>query len=857
MKRTVKIALFFLILLSGLTVLAVYWTFYRPMPERQATIELSDLREPVQIKWDAYGVPHIYAENKPDLYQAVGYTHAQDRLWQMTVAQMAAQGRFAEFLGEDLVAIDKLQRTIGIWRTAREMEAQLSDSTRQMLQAYADGVNQYVALHPKALPIQFSLSGMEPITWTPTHSLALARLMAWQLNIAWKTELTYTQLLEKLSADQFKELFPDPAIASTVPSPSDTTGDSSNVSSDSTELSAASTSKIPSNTAAGRTNSLADNTKASAESGSFSAEIQPLLQTQRRYEKLMNIRGIHTGSNAWAVAGSKTTSGKPMLAGDPHLGLSIPGQWYEVHLNLNGRNLSGATLPGAPSVILGQNDALAWSFTNVMLDDTDFFEESLHPQDSSRYLLDSLSAEPVYEEFTVQREVIKVKGGDDHIFSRRLTKHGPVISGVFPSEQRTDGQDKTITMQWTGQQPGRELQALQAMGWANNLSSFRDAVTDFNNPAQNIIYADTAGNIGLFTAARVPIRDGNPITVRPGWQPEMDWQGFIEQDELPALLNPEKGWVANANNPVAEDDFSYYLSIYWQPSSRYQRIEQYLQADDEFSTEAFRAIQNDVFSGYARSATALVLPMLKSSPDSSFSTAINYLENWDYTYGKSETAASVFDVFLLRLTENTLKDEMGDELYRNFISYSAKPARIMLDFLENDSRFFDNTTTEIKETEEDVIRESMSETIRFLRGRFGSNPAEWRWENLHTITLKPPLFSRAADDSTASGTLQLIVDNVLSKGPYPAEGNNMTINNGEYLWTDPYDMVVGPSIRRIVDFSDMKRTHSIIPGGQSGNPLSGYYNDQTPGWLNGQYRSFVQDSALLEEYKTMRLIPAN
>ncbi len=814
MKRTAKVALFFLILLTGLSAIAIYWTFYRPMPDRQATAELPELLAPVQIKWDAYGVPHIYADNKRDLYQAVGYVHAQDRLWQMTVAQMAARGSFAEFLGKDLVPVDKLQRTIGIWRTAREMETQLPDSTREVLQAYADGVNRYVELHPKALPIQFSLTGMEPIAWTPTHSLALARLMAWHLNIAWKTELTYTRLFEKLSGSQFKELFPNPAIASNMPS-------------------------APS----------ADSTNSST----LSAAIEPLLQVQNRYQKLMNIQGTHTGSNAWAVAGRKTNSGRPMLAGDPHLGLSIPGQWYEVHLNLNGRNLSGATLPGTPSIILGQNDVLAWSFTNAMFDDTDFFEEKLHPQDSSRYLLDSLSAEPIYEEFTVQREVIKVKGGDDHIFSRKLTKHGPVISGVFTSEQDSGG--KTISMQWTGQQPGRELQALQAMGWADNLSSFREAIKDFNNPAQNIIYADTAGNIGLFTAARVPIRDGNPIIVRPGWQPEMDWQGFIEQDELPVLLNPEKGWVANANNPVVENGYPYYLSVYWQPGSRYQRIRQYLQADDEFSTEAFQAIQNDVFSGYARSVTALVMPMLKSSSDSSFATAINYLENWDYTYGKSETAASIFDVFLLRLTENTLQDEMGSDLYRNFISYSAKPARIMLDFLENDSPFFDDARTGAKETEVDIVRASMSEAVRFLRGRFGSDPAEWRWENLHKVTLRPALFSRAADDNTASGARQLIVNNVLSKGPYPAEGNSMTINNGEYLWADPYDMVVGASIRRIVDLSDTRRTYSVIPGGQSGNPLSDYYNDQTQNWLNGQYKSFVQDSALLQKHKTMRLVP--
>lgn len=808
MNRTFKVLLFTVIILIGVGGLAVYWTFYRTLPNYSATIEMPELQAPVNIQWDTYGVPHIYAGNKHDLYMSVGYVHAQDRLWQMTVSQMAAEGRFAEFLGEDLVPIDRLQRTIGFWRIAKKMEEQLPDSTRRILQAYADGVNRYVELHRKELPIQFSLADMSPIRWTPTHSLALARLMAWELNIAWKTELTYNLLFQKLSADQLQTLFPNPRVTQHLFQP------------------------------------------AAADTG-LSAALTPVLKIHNLYEKIRNIEGINTGSNAWAVDASKSNTGKPLLAGDPHLPLSIPGNWYEVHLHLNGRNLSGTTIPGAPSVVLGQNNVLAWSFTNMMLDGTDFFEEQLHPSDSSRYMLDTLAGEPIYEELTIQREVIKVKNSNDHTITRRVSRHGPIISDVYPRQNKTD---KTISMQWTGLEPGRELQALQGMGWATGLQDFRKAAEKFKNPAQNIIYADTAGNIALLTAAQVPIRLGNPIAVRPGWQPEFDWQGYINHSELPAIINPESGWVANANNPVVED-FPNYLSVYWQPNSRYERIRQYLSDNDNLSSQAFQIMQNDTYSAYAQSVMNIILPILNNSENTTFTTAINYFQNWDYSYARSETAATIFDVFLLRLAENTLQDELGVKTYQNFITYSALPTRILLNMLENNNSFFDDISTEKRETRAQIIRKSMEQALSFLTDEFGNESSEWQWQNLHHLTLTPAFFGRAAEDSSAPGSLKMIVDNVLSKGPYNAPGTNTSINNGEYLWARPYDMVIGPSIRRIVDLQDTRRSLSIMPGGQSGNPLSDYYNDQTQSWLNGQYKFIIQDSTLFTNYKQMQFVP--
>lgn len=815
MNRILKGALFILVLLIGVSGLALYWTFYRPLPNYTKTLTLDNLQEQVDIHWDTFGIPHIYASNKQDLYHALGYVHAQDRLWQMTLSQMAAEGRLAEFLGEELLPYDKLQRTIGFWRIAKQMEKELPDTTRQHLQAYADGVNAYYELHPKALPIEFSLADMRPLPWTVTHTLALSRLMAWELNIPWKAELSYSILNQKLNNNLFRQLFPNEKLY------------------------------------AGRQSFPKSPDK-------YADALMPLLKKQQELSRLLQMQGSLTGSNAWAVDGSKTDTGYPMLAGDPHLGLNMPGKWYEVHLNLNGKNLSGATIAGTPAVILGQNDHLAWSLTNIMLDDTDFFEEAVNPENSKQYVLDTLAGEPLYDEFTIQREVIKIKDSDDTTFTRRVSKHGPVISDVLPDQQLVD--DRVITMQWTGMEVTNEMEAVEAMGWAGSMEDFQQALTGFKVPGQNVIYADKSGNIAHFTAANIPIRASNPLLVRQGWQPEQDWQGYIPFENLPRTVNPEQGWIGNANNPTVSASYPNYVTDYWHADFRYQRIHQYLSSSEPITKQIFQVMQNDTYSVFAEEMTGYILPVLEDniSEHPHFETAISYLRNWDFTYGPSETAASIMDAFVLELSRNVLQDEMGKETYLSFINYSGQPVRILARFMQDGSPFFDDVTTEERETMEDQILVSMQNALDWLVATQGTEAIEWRWELLHTLTLEAPLFSEASKSEDAPKSLQLVTNNILNKGPFPVGGHAQSLNNGEYHWENPYTMVLGPSIRRIVDFSDLRSTLSILPTGQSGNPISEYYGDQTESWLNGEYKFFYQDSSLFNEsqYRTMKLMPA-
>lgn len=822
MNTFVKLLIFFLILILGFAGLAFYWTFYKPLPDYEATVELNGLTNQVDIHWDEFGVPHIYSNNELDLYRTLGYVHAQDRLWQMTLTQLAAEGRFAEFFGAELIDLDKYQRTLGIWKTSVQIEQnELNEKERTILQAYSDGVNTFIENNENKLPVEFALTGMQPIKWNPTRSIAIVRLMAWELNMSWWTEVMYGYLGSKLPTEQFEQL----------------------------QL------RFPTNAPT----SLDD-----AESAKLTASLMPMLQQEIDKRKLLQMEGTHVGSNAWVVDGSKTNSGYPLLAGDPHLGLSMPGKWYEVHLNLNGKNVSGATLAGVPGIIIGQNDEMAWSLTNIMADDTDFFLEKIDPQDRGRYVADSLSdSSATYLYFDKIREVIKVKDADDVMLETRFTKHGPIISDIYPENELTD--DQLIAMRWTGHDMSNEFRTLYQINWANTFQDFKDALPHFGVPGQNFMYADREGNIAMFSTARLPIRTGDKVTLRKGWDPEQDWFGYIPYDEMPSVINPEKGWIANANNKITTDSYDHYLATFWEPPSRIKRITEILEANQVLTAESFSTLQNDVYSKHAEALTPVILDIIRGQNAYNFDNAVSYLENWDYKYTANATAASIFDVFFLNLTKNTLQDDFGEQVYSNFLHHENVPVRTMNALMMQTSAtidtnafsFFDNINTPEIESKSDIVIKSMQDAILFLSDSLGSQSEDWRWEQLHTLTLKPQLFAEAAAKPNASSSLKLIVKNLLSKGPYSVDGHGMSVDNAQYNWSSPFEMVLGPSIRRIVDLSNLSSVQTITPTGQSGSPFSDHFGDQTEMWLNGQYRVFYQDSILFEnsDFKTMKLVP--
>lgn len=813
MRFSLQLLLLFTILLIGFAGIGSYWTLYKPLPDYNKSMQINGLQQQVDVHWDPYGVPHIYAESEEDLYFSAGYLHAQDRLWQMTLAQITAEGRFAEFLGDEMISYDEHQRTLGIWDTAKRIEAEAPDSLIQILEHYAAGVNEYVENNQRNLPFEFTLLEIEPITWTPAHSIAMSRLMAWDQNMHWWSELTYAYLAEQLGPRELRELLPvyDDRFPTTL----------NNV-----------------------------------ESRGLASATLPVLQKEMEMRKFLSKEGAPFGSNAWAVRGGKTESGYPILAGDPHMGLSIPGFWYEVHYSSPGMQISGATIPGAPFIVLGQNRDLAWSITNMMADDTDFFAEQVNPENDEQYIADSLGNSADIRDFRYRQEIIKVKGDDDQLHRVRHTSHGPVISDIHPDQELL--QDKVVTMKWMGHEVSQELWALYKMNRARTLDEFERAVSMFKSPAMTFIYADRQNNIAMFSGASLPLRDYNPLFFRNGWDSDYDWYGTIPFEELPRVVNPEKGFVAHANNKLHTDSYPHYIGSFWEPPSRITRINQFLEQEDELNSESMQEMQFDAFSEHARDITDFILPILRSvDSDNQFTRALSYLENWDYLYIPTSTAATLFDQFFMTLSKNLLQDEIGEEAYQALIRMEHLPVLITTRMLKENSSFFDDNNTPGTETRNDIFRKSMEETLEQLTEKYGTETLNWRWENVHQLTLRPPLLREISDNPDSPNVFKTIVNNLFSKGPYPVQGHGMSINKTRYSWHSPFDMNLGPSIRRIIDFSSPGRSFSVLPTGQSGNPVSAHYGDQTDLWLEGRYRYIYQDSTFFEQtsIQTMTLYP--
>ncbi|TNE69284.1 penicillin acylase family protein [bacterium] len=816
MKTVGNIFLLILILVIGAVSLGYYWTFSRPIPNPEASYDIKGLEQPVSIYWDEHHVPHIEAKTESDLYYAIGFVHAQERLWQMTLVQLAGEGTFSEHFGEATFEIDRYQRMIGYWRMAEKIEAVLTDRERAVLKSYSKGVNDWVAEHQRSLPIEFALAQMEPITWTPKHSLALIRLLGWDLNVSWWSELAYARLATVLPENEFKSL---------IPAWSD---------------------KQPSSI------SYQEWKKTGQLLGS-------LLNKESDVRQITGSKGSHIGSNAWVVDGSKTKSGFPLLAGDPHLGFSIPGKWFELHASLNGREISGATHPGAPVLVLGQNDFMAWSLTNIMADDTDFYLEKVHPQDRGQYVSHYELGKPIYKPFTYHRTYITLKNGEQRVSELRFTDNGVIVSDYIDNATLPDS--LLISMRWTGHEVSNEFGMMLKLNWADSFETVKQIVPEFAVPGQNLTYADKTGNIALFSMAKLPIRKHNPLTLGEGWNPEHKWQGWIPASEMPYLINPERGWIANANNKPIGPEYKHYLATFYEPDSRYKAIAEELNKADKFTVKDFKELQSNVYSNHAKDITSRILPVLEMYVvDEDIKTAYTYLSNWNFNYDKSATAASIFDTFFLNFFRNTVQDEIDSVLYAHLTWLENVPVRVMPVLMDSPNSLFDDKSTpDTIETKDDIIIKSMKEAIQSLRTQLGNETYDWRWENIHTLTLEPALFGMAAKSPEAPSALKLIVKNVLNRGPYGVDGHGMTINNAQYNWSNPYEMVLGPSIRRIIDFSDLRSTLSVIPGGQSGIPMSDYYDDQIELWLNGEYKELLQDMSLVKakSFPVTTLIPSS
>lgn len=781
------------------------------LPAYQGIITSSKIISDIEIYRDSFAVPYIFAENDNDAAFALGYVHAQERLFTMDFIRRAGEGRLSEILGDEAVPFDNMFRTVGIKRNILRNYSRIDPSVISLLQSYSDGVNAYIEERKGNYSIEFDVLGYQPEKWKPLHSLIIIKMMAWELNMSWWTDLTFSELIQKLGEKKALEILPDyPENAPTI---------------------------------------IADNFKY------LSAINSSLVETDKAFRNFIGWTGTHIGSNNWVVNANKSTSGKPIIANDPHLAFSAPGKWFAATVNSKeGWKTSGVTLPGVPGIVIGKGENISWVLTNVMNDDADFYIEKLDSSDS-KYSVDGQ-----WRDLRIIKDTIKVKNGKDRVIEIKETHRGPIISDIHTFNfiyNTAESEFPPISMKWLGNEFSDEMLGFYKINKAKNWNQFREGVKYFGIPGQNFVYADTTGNIGYIMGARIPLRKkNNPTLVFDGTNTENDWQGYVPVEEIPVVLNPKENFIASANNKILKD-FKYHISNLWEPSSRIDRIYELLNSKEKHSAEDFKKYQMDITSPYAKLITSHIVKAFEGIKinDNNLKTAIELLSEWDFNLNKQSQTPSIYVVTLKYLLHNIYYDELGDDLFNRFVFLANVPFRSLLQVLDKpESLIFDDISTAKTESKNEIIRKSLADALTFLEENLGKDLTNWQWGRLHTVTFKHAF----------SGNFSLL-DKYINIGPYEIGGDGTTINNTEYPFSesiDKYPMfshsefenILGPSMRYIYDFAKPDQYYLILTTGQSGNVMSDNYHDQTPYWLQGKYMLIKTDESSIRKNKNLLLI---
>jgi len=774
LKRILVVLFFVIILALAAGMIYLNHIRNRAVPNYNAGVDLENLTEEVTVYRDSLGIPHIYAGNEPDLYRTVGYVMAQDRLWQMDLMRRLTAGRLAEVLDPGLVDTDQLFRALDFTGKSEMVLSRTDPEILICMETFADGVNQFIESHRKKLPFEFTMLGYEPEPWEPIHTANMIGYMAWNLASGWGVESALYKMQQVLPDTLFRELLPDLKYHNTPVFPEFMTADR--------EL-----------------------------------QIQSILDDAIALVDDLGVQ-VFKGSNNWAISGNKSETGLPLMSNDMHLGLMAPGIWYQMHQVVKGNlNVTGVALPGAPWIICGHNEDIAWGMTNVTVDDTDFYLETINPEDSNQYLLDGK-----WMGMKVVEEKIPVKGQDKpEIRVNRYTHRGPVVSGF------TGIRDRVISVRWQGNAYSNEMRSVHLLNRASGWEEFRDALRTFTSISQNVVYADRFGNIGLQAAAGVPIRREGGIFVYPGDTSCYDWTGLVPFEELPFSYNPESGFVSSANNRTAGDDYPYYIGTWFDLPNRVERIREMLGDNEILGTADFMLMQQDRVSDLARKMTPVYLKALAGHTRGIYDSAHQILEHWDYDMSAASPAALIYDMLYIELIRSMFHDELGEELFP-LIYQNEILARNLIDRVRitGESAWCDDSTTpDMQESFHDNIREAFYRTVDTLASAYGNEPHEWKWGDLHKVSLVHPLGG--------VNILQRLFR--INSETYPAGGSFHTVCPFGYPIGDSFISNHGASERHIFNTADWDASLTVIPTGTSGVPAANHYLDQTELYMNDRY----------------------
>ncbi|KAF0151522.1 MAG: peptidase S45 penicillin amidase [Ignavibacteria bacterium] len=804
--------LIILTVLSGIT----FFMLKNTLPKYDDEKNLSGISAEVKIFRDKWGIPMIKAENDEDAAFALGFVHAQDRLFQMDVARRAGEGRLSEIFGTQTIDVDIMFRTVGIYKAAKESFPKLNPLSQKILVAYSNGVNEYLKAAKGNYTPEIDVLGYDPYTWEPEHSLVIAKLMGWELNISWWTDLMFSHLIQKFGETKARELIPDfPQNAPTI---------------------------IPFGLQ------------------SLSSITRGLIDVDKSYREFTGFRGTHIGSNNWVVNGNKAVSGKSMIANDPHLAFTAPGRWYFAMIRSKEWNVEGFTLAGLPAVVIGKNQNISWAMTNVMADDADFYAEKIDSS-GTKYFVDGK-----WRELAITKDTIHVKDSLNVVYEIKKTHRGAIVSDIHQLRKyypNIEVETATLSMRWTGQDFSDEMFAALSLNKAKNWEDFKEALSYFTLPGQNFVYADAFGNIGYVCAAKLPIRANNsPTLVFDGTSSASDWKGFVPYDEMPKLFNPPQNYIASANNKIV-NGFPYHISNIWEPSSRIERIAELLTSKEKHSVSDFKKYQNDFVSPFAKKITKHLISAFKDVKlhDKNLKTALDLLENWDGEMSIRSQAPTIYAFFLKNLIKNVIGDEMSNDLLKEYVFAANILYRKIEELMQSDSSLFDDVKTQAIETKDDMLRKSLADALSELERDYGTEVYNWQWGEIHKVTFKHIFGGKFS-----------LLDKLINIGPFEIGGDGTTVFNTEYSFSELYETEhnsnlphrtkkfenkLGPTMRYIYDYSQPDYFYFILPAGQSGHFMSDHYKDMTKMWLKGNYlRLPLKESEFIQNTEsTLTLLP--
>ncbi|WP_338508136.1 penicillin acylase family protein [Pseudomonas poae] len=760
---------------------------YSKQPTRQGTVTLANLQGSVTVRYDERGVPHIRAGNEADLYRALGYVQAQDRLFQMEMMRRLARGELAEVLGPKLLETDKLFRSLRIRERAADYVAHMDheSATWKALQAYLDGINQYQAGHPS--PLEFDVLGIARRPFTAEDSVSVAGYMAYSFAAAFRTEPLLTYIHDQLGSDYLKvfDLDWQPRGALNL----------------------------------------------------ATREWQHLGALARLSDQALADNGLpqFEGSNAWAISGSRTQSGKPLLAGDPHIRFSVPSVWYEAQLSAPGFELYGYHNALSPTAFLGHNLDFGWSLTMFQNDDLDLIAEQTNPDNPNQVWYHGQ-----WVDMTSSEQQIAVKGQEPVTLTLRRSPHGPVINNVLGDNTGTT----PIAMWWAFlDTDNRSLEGFYELNRADTLDKARAASSKVSAPGLNIVWANAKGDIGWWAAAQLPIRPPGVKAglILDGSTHEGDKLGFYPFSANPQEENPARGYVVSANaQPVSPTGME--IPGYYNLPDRGQQLNMQLSDNSvKWNVTNSQALQLSTTTAFGPRLLAPLLPVLREVvKDPAQLRLVEQLAVWKGDYPLDSTSATLFNQLLFNLAEAAFQPKLGDALFKTLLSTRVIDAALPRLAASADSPWWDGKRA-------DTVKRAWDNSLSHLKATFGEDPTQWQWGKAHTLTHGHPLGS------------QKPLDQIVNVGPFPAPGTHEVPNNQSApIGPAPWPVTYGPSTRRLIDFADAAHALTINPVGQSGVPFDAHYSDQAQTYIEGGYEQahFSDEEVTANTRGTLKLLPA-